>query len=30
MTYIMLIIVSLLLFERNDVYYVNYSVVIIV
>jgi len=30
MTYIMLTIVSLLLFERNDVYYVNYSVVIIV
>jgi len=30
MTYIMLTIVSLLSFERNDVYYVNYSVVIIV
>jgi len=30
MTYIMLIIVSLLLFERNDVYYVNYSVFILV
>jgi len=30
MTYIMLTIVSLLLFERNDVHYVIYSVVIIV
>jgi len=30
MTYIMLTIMSLLLLERNDVYYVNYSVVIIV
>jgi len=30
MTYIMLTIVSLLLFERNDVYYVKYSVVTIV
>jgi len=30
MTYIMLTIVSLLLFESYDVYYVNYSVVIIV
>jgi len=30
MTYIMLYIASLLLFERNDVYYVNYNVVIIV
>jgi len=28
--YIMLTIVSLLLFERNDVYYVNYNVVTIV
>jgi len=30
MTYIILTIVPLLLFERYDVYYVNYSVVIIV
>jgi len=30
MTYIMLNIVSLLLFERNDVYYVKYIIVIIV
>jgi len=30
MTYIMLTIVSLYLFERNDVYYVNYHVVILV